>query len=92
MVQPWHTPYVAPSEGDFGESKHVMAGVEEIVPVVASQCRLRPRRGKVDRATDHLICTPPPSAAALGNAVLAKKRLSYLVNPNQKSGPFVFYR
>ena len=58
FVQPWHTPYVAPSEADFGESKHVMAGVEEIVPVVASQCRLRPRRGKVDRATDHLICTP----------------------------------
>ena len=78
LVQPWHTPYVAPSEGDFGESKHVMAGVEEIVPVVASQCRLRPRRGKVDRATDHLICTPHSLAAALGNAVLAKKRLSYL--------------
>ena len=35
---------------------HVMAGVEVIVPIVASRLRrLRPRRGKVDRAPDHRL-------------------------------------
>ena len=42
---------------------HVMAGVEVIVPIVAKLRRLRPRRGKVDGAPDHLI-----AAAGVCNA------------------------
>eukprot|EP00964_Phaeocystis_antarctica_P113392 scaffold77430_cov66-Phaeocystis_antarctica.AAC.2 len=56
LVRPW-----AVTAGDFGESMHVMAGVEVIVPIVASRLRrLRPRRGKVDRAPHHRLARTFP--------------------------------